>query len=392
MLAARFISVLLAAGLSALPSLRATAQVSFELIDGGLSRLPIRLTEITDATVEWNDPTGDEGVLPLSDALGLVTRGAWTLGDSAGERNLLSFEPSMLRLTDGRRLTGSLSAQADLPEVLRWQHPVLGGVDVPLEQIDRLVLPRATVGAGSVEFLPPADRSDVVLLRNGDRLKGFVVDLGRDAVIEVDGREVVVPMEAVHQVALANPRERWSGPMVWLLDGSVLGADEIRFEDGRFILIEDAATLTEADATGPGQSITLRPDHVSAVSFDTRRLVPLASLVAEEGAGGRDGVFGAAPIEVSGGSRIEVGLPASARRLTLTSELPLRSRAWGRCELVLSADGVALARIPLSAADPVDEVNLDIAGAQTLEIVLEPGEFGRVQTAIEIRAALVAVD
>lgn len=390
---ALLISAIVAAGVS----VSAAAQASFDLIGSDLSRLPIRLTEITADTVVWEDPTGDTALLPTAEVLGLVARSGSRDADGAkGVLSALSFEPSMLRLTDGRRLTGSLSAEADLPEVLRWQHPVLGGVDVPLEQIDRLVLQRATVGAGTVALLPATDRHDVVLLRNGDRLEGLVVELGRDAVIEVDDREVVVPMESVHQVALANPREAWEGPMVWLRDGSVLGAAEVLFAEGLFVVIEDGSALTEADGRAGndagGQSVTVRPEHVSAVSFDTQSLVPASTLIDAAGRESDAGEFGAAPIALNAEDSVAIELPARARRIVLTAELPLRARAWGQCELLLATDGVVRARLPLSAATPVIRYELDLDGAQTLELILEPGAFGRVQSMIEVRDALIAVD
>lgn len=385
----RFISGLAAAWLAA----SASGQAAFDLIEADLGRLPIRLAEITSDTIVWDHPTGDAALVPLENALGLVAGGGDVdAGASRGRISALGFERSILRLTDGRRLTGSLSAQEELPETLRWQHPLLGAVDVPLEQIDRLVLQRATVGPASVDVLPSALRNDVVLLRNGDRLEGFVAALGRDAVIEIEGREVVVPMESVQQVALANPRETWSGPMVWLRDGSVLAATEVRFEDGHFVLINDSIPGTEADAADAGQSVAVRSEHVSAVSFDTGRLVPLARLIDTPSPASVGGTFGATTIGLSGGVSIPVRLSAGARRLSLTAELPLRSRAWGRCTLVLRTDGEARARFALSAADPVIDFDLDITNARTLELVLEPGEFGRVQTDIEIRDALIAVD
>ncbi|MEO1511778.1 MAG: hypothetical protein AAFU70_06885, partial [Planctomycetota bacterium] len=310
------------AGLGACVS--AGAQTPFDLIGADLSRSPIRLVELTPSEVVWADASDDTAMLPLDSALGIVARGVGQSDSSdLGVLRALTFEPSVLTLTDGRRLTGSLSAQADLPEVLRWQHAVLGTVDVPLEQIDRLVLQRATIGGGSTDPLPPSDRSDVVLLRNGDRLEGFVVDLGRDAVIEVDGREVVVPMESVHQLALANPREAWDGPMVWLRDGSVLGASEVLFDGGLFVLVDEEAELTEAE----GLSATIRPENIEAVSFDTRRLVPVSRLV-EDAEPSTAGVFGARAIELAGEDSVRVDLPDGATRLVLTAELPLRARAW----------------------------------------------------------------
>ncbi len=391
---AQLISGIVCAGLSVGAPGVALAQAGFDLIGLDLSRLPIRLTEITGERVVWSDPTGDTAVVPVGDVLGLAARGlSRAEEETGGVLSALRFEPSMLRLTDGRRLTGSLSAQEDLPETLRWQHPVLGRVDVPLEQIDRLVLQRATVGAGTVELLPIAEQDDVILLRNGDRLEGFVAGLGRDAVIEVDGRSIAVPMETVHQVALANPRERWRGPMVWLRDGSVLGAAEVRFDGAAFVLIDDTTPATEADDTeGSAQSVTIRPEHVSAVSFDTRRLVPVSSLLGGAAGVGEPGAFGARAITLDGRASVGVELPGGASRLALTAELPLRARAWGRCELLLSTDGVVRARLPMSAATPVIDYELDLDGASTLELTLEPGEFGRVHSVVEVRDALIAVE
>ncbi|MEL7482742.1 MAG: hypothetical protein AAFN41_00170 [Planctomycetota bacterium] len=175
--------------------------------------------------------------------------------------------------------------------------------------------------------------------------------------------------------------------MVWLRDGSVLGASEVLFDGGLFVLVDEEAELTEAE----GLSATIRPENVEAVSFDTRRLVPVSRLI-EDAEPSTAGVFGARAIELAGEESVQVDLPGGATRLVLTAELPLRARAWGRCELLLSTDGVVRARLPMSASNPLIDYELDIEGASELELILKPGEFGRVHSVIEVRDALVAVD
>ncbi len=384
---------LILASCAAAGSVSATAQTAFDMIGTDLSRTPARVVTIDDAELMWLDATGATLATPLADTLGLESR--TSLDEARTVFGTLTYEPSMLRLVDGRRLTGALSGAPAIPEVLRWQHAVLGPVDVPLEQIDRLVLQRTSLGPGTLDLLPPADRRDVLLLRNGDRLEGFIIDLGRDAVIEVDGREIAVPMESVQQAALANPREAWEGPLVWLRDGSVLGASAVRFSDRLFTLSTGLDAATEAGTDDPeteAGAASVRPEHVSAVAFDTRRLIPVSSLLDGTRVREERSPFNAEPIELRGASSAEVDLPARAKRVSLSAELPLRARAWGRCELLLAVDGSVRARLPLSAASPVIDYELDLEDARRLELILEPGAYGRVQAVVEVRDALIALD
>jgi hypothetical protein len=381
-------------GLTLLAAAAAHGQVSFDVVESDLSRTPAQILSITDDAVTWLDAAGQPVTRDTGTILGLDGTRGEERSETATVFDVIAFEPSMLVLVDGRRYTGTLSGEAGLPETLRWQHPVLGKVDVPLEMIDRLMLQRASLGPVSGESLPPAEAQDVLLLRNGDRLEGFVAALDRDAVIEVDGREVAVPMETVYQVALANPRERWAGPMVWLRDGSVLGAGSVRLAERRFTLIDNGTPGTEADA-GAGEAV-VRAEHVLAVAFDTRELVPVSSLI--ESPSRRVSVrdarspFDAEPIELTGAASLSVDLPAGASRLSMTAALPLRARAWGRFEVVLSTDGIVRARLPLSASRPEIDHELDLAGARELTITLETGEFGRVHAMAELREALIAID
>ena len=180
--------------------------------------------------------------------------------------------------------------------------------------------------------------------------------------------------------------------MVWLTDGSVLGATRVGFEGGLFELHRDVPPATEADASAGERVASVRPEFVAAVAFDTRRLIPVSSLVGDGSVRGRGSPFNAEPIVLRGASSVRVPLPADARRLSLRAELPLRARAWGRCELVLSTDGVVRARLPVSGGSPVVEHELDLDGATSLGLRLEPGAYGRVHAEVEVREALISVE
>ncbi|MEO1583331.1 MAG: hypothetical protein AAFR96_02025 [Planctomycetota bacterium] len=404
----------------------AGGQAPVELIGRDLSRTTVWLTKVEGDRLSWVDADGSEGGATTPDILGLIATnpdagsgvnpgsnpGAGG-GNGAGLGTLdevLSFQPAMLRLVDGRKLTGAPSGRiesaTDEEGPLRWQHPVLGAVEVPLEQIDRLVLQRTSLGPSRRAVLPPADTDDLVLLRNGDRLRGFVVGIGRELAIETEAGVSRVPFEAIDQVALANPRERWAGPMVWLRDGSVLGVTSVSFDGDTMTLNWQTDVDTEAEPDEPERSVAVPHELVRAVVFDSRRVVPLVDLLpaaevervsrvgASRAVGGPadDPPLGAEPLSLSGRDELQLALPVGAESLSLRAALPLRARAWGRGTLVVRLDGMVRARLPVSASEPVADAVVQISGASELSLGLEPGEFGEVHAEVSVMRAIIAID
>ncbi|MEM1071742.1 MAG: hypothetical protein AAGB48_10205 [Planctomycetota bacterium] len=305
----------------------------------------------------------------------------------------------LIRMADGRRFTGAPSTVRNDDETLLWDHALLGRLAVPLEQIDRVQQPRTFIGTGLPGIIPPATDSDRVLLINGDELEGFLVEAGTVFTIETDTGEVAVQQGDIDQYALANPAELLSGPVLWLADGSVIGAPSLRVTGGLIELGAGSTGETEAERpltqNGHEQSWLLDADGMLAYVPDARRLVPLGSLpeadtLVRESAAAEP--FNARPLVWSSPGETVFMLPGGATWFAASITLPIEARAWGDATLIVLADNTELARVPLNAASPTGRVRVQLDGRRTLTIRLEAGAFGPVQVEARLEDAVIAVE
>lgn len=206
---------------------------------------------------------------------------------------------AMLELVDGQRLPGTYQVG---PEGAAWDHRWIG------------VFPIVTDRIASIRFLPstvirrPSD-SDLVVLSNGDRINGFIEALGTEIVLDAAGSpgasnpgEVVdagsddggardpskddsprgssvrrIPVDRVAAVAFAAIESAETPPLlVWTMDGSVVGARELAFDDASGW----SFSLTDRVLAGVRQRSTADNMAADPVGFvcDTGRFVPLATL------------------------------------------------------------------------------------------------------------------
>jgi hypothetical protein len=368
-------------------ALTAPAQ-GVDLLARDLSVTPAELVAIDEASVRYVDASGATASVPRAELAGI----AW-LGEStrAGSGPIASFwmrhRPGEVRLTDGQRLSGAPSVMRRDGEMVGWVHTLLGEVTIPLDRIDRMIQARTLAPDEPGAPLPRAADRDVVLMANGDRLEGFVAELGDAVIIESEGRETVVPVSDIDQIALANPRQEPSGAFVWLADGTVMAVRSIEAAGGAATLVTEPDGATESEPDRPGHRVPA--ESLRSVVFDTRTLRPLSALL---GAELGTGAFGAEPVSLRGIEPVRLSLPEGASWLSLSAELPLRARAWGRCEVLIVIDGVTRARLPLGAEAPRVPLRLNIAGGHELELRLQPGPFGPVQLLAELHDGLVSAE
>lgn len=200
----------------------AAEEDGFLLIDGALRAHPVELVEINDRAVMFRNESGQ--VLPMerTECIALTTAASPSSGGAGGA-------PGLLVLADGQRLPGALArgSAAESEEILSWEHPWLGRVDVKLEQVMALSL------RASAPVPVPGDK-DVIVLANGDRLSGFITGLGDPMTIVVDdagGQEMRVPVDRAVGLALVTPPQRARGPRVWFADGTMLDVRRIAARD-----------------------------------------------------------------------------------------------------------------------------------------------------------------
>lgn len=414
------------------------------LIDKELSVKNVDLLRLDDGVIVYDDAAGLrrterwDRYLGLLDALDAIERpdqpevagpgatgGADILARAFNrDVTIVTFDERwVLETVDGQRLLGSPEPGGD--ESLRWR---LGDADttgprpvvsVPLEQIDRL----APLRFG----LPDerADGDDVLRLVNGDSVSGFVESIADTVRIDSSIGPVEAPIGRVSLIDLANPPEPAEGIVIWLSDGSVTRAEQLR--DGarpgmahavvidRFTAPGSAAAEinpSESEGGAGPESTPLR--ELAGVAFDRGGYVPLSELEPEsqrslgdrrwferaDVGSGDWRPMGAGDVRLPGPMEVRWVLPTGASRLAFDAELPARARLWGDCELVVllaltdGATPVELSRTALRGDAPEARVNVELAeperARRRLIVRLEPGGYGTIQDEVLLRRPLIA--
>lgn len=302
-----------------------------------------------------------------------------------------------VQLSDGQRLVGSFGgfATTEIGSVSRWKNLDLGSLSVPLDQTAQILF-EPSANAGTLE----AFDSDVILLRNGDRVAGFVKSVGTEVEVEAQSIVQAIPVERIAAMALVHT-EQDGGPIrVWFDDGSILDATKIEggFAGG-FAL--RGLTLVEGRSNLP-----VMPDDIEGVVLQPQRLRSLADLTPQmEGptaatlprahrepprvADVRSAPLSAATITLRGPIRLVYEVPEGFTTLSANAEIPPALRRWGDLVLVIRQAEKELLRQPMSAAHPNAAIALPIV-AGALEIEVEEAAHGPVgDTVILARPLLI---
>jgi len=282
---------------------------------------------------------------------------------------------ALAQLADGQILVGSFGgfAEAESGSVSRWKHAGLGVVSVPVDQtalIQFEPLPTALV----------ASESDVIVLRNGDRVCGFVKSVGAEVEMEVQGSVQRVPVERIAGIALVHAAQKGGPIRVWLDDGSVLDAARI---DGGFA---GGFALRGLTLVAGKSNLPLMPDDIEGVALQPARIRSLADqaprvenptaaalprahreppLVADV----RSAPLSAATITLRGPIRLVYEVPEGFTTLSATAEIPLALRRWSDVVFVVRQGGRELLRQPMSGTNPRLPITLPVvAGALEIEV------------------------
>lgn len=363
-----------------------------ELVDEQLQREQVTITSLENGTLSYFDSDRrlqQEGVQAF---VQLEAIGGRSASLSPGE--------AVVELTDGQRFVGEWLGGAAGGEALRWRHPAVGTLTLPLDRLRavRLRMPDGWAVEPVAEGPTPAQ--DVVTLVNGDALRGFVLELAEDAVMlqpEDGGEAWELPRERVAMLRLANPDAVPAAgrQLMVLSDGSralvsslTIGRQQVDF----------ASPLREGD-----ELARMSLDHLAGVAFTAhgRRLVPLSDLPISVVGGGE--VFGlATPPRVFGGDlylqapvTVQIELPAFAERFAATAELPLDDDApahlpeWADFELIIQqADQPQ--RYRLHGSQREVSINLPLDDT-TLRLELDPGVNGPILDRLRLRDAVLLI-
>lgn len=337
----------------------------------------------------------------------------------------------VIELADGQRVTGGLyvpAGESDTPrgaDAVRWT-PFLsmdlgvsadeagtvpepdsrvagssatGIVELPLDEVRRVLTPAAR-RAGLLRS--PGSVEDEIVLANGDRLSGFVVSLDPDIVLEADGNERHIDPGVVGSVVLGNPPQPLDHPTVWLADGTVASVVSARFEGDELLL----------DTEHFGK-LAVPPWMVMAYAADPQAVVPLASLEPEQSAGGSDRYFvepvatsrhpgDALPIDIPAIGVLDVVLPGPMRLvyaapegsagIVATVELPTPVGRWADCDLVVMVNDIETERLTLNRETPAAALRVPLAGAASIEILLDERLNGPIGDRVILRRPMFIID
>lgn len=391
----RFPSFPLAA-LSLLAAAMALAQPGSPrvLFDGALQPHPIHLISINDDAIVYEDNLGRRRTATIGGFVALLPALPAAISSATpAPSNKMSPGTGLLEMTDGQRFPGRPAATGGMEGALVWSHPLFGRIIAPIDSIARIAMtgdavPRQLDSGNKVD--------DQLVLSNGDRLVGLVLNLADPIEFEVDDHTLSIPMERVADASLANPSVTLSGMVVWLDDGSVavVASLETTPDHNVSVRLQD------------GQAAEIPLDQVRAVAFDAGRLRSLVSIDIEsqEPLGDR-GVFDPVRVITSTGARgasdlnapdlmlpgpmrAHWTLPAGVVRLAGVAEMPLESLPWGDCELVISQNNVELLRHRLNQEQPRIEFSLVVEPGE-LTIAVEPGAFGPINDRVVLRRPLL---
>lgn len=413
------------------------------LIDHRLERRVVRVLSVDRGTLSYLDRGELVRTEPLSEYLAVLTPdpspndAEWRKGAGAWDRGVPgpAGETPMIVLTDGQRYAGAVRRSVDatgLMEVIPWEHPVLGPMDVPLDRVAAVRLGQRETGPDGligVEAEPPAGR-DLIVMVNGDRLVGLVAGVlpGGSGVRLAgdDSAERDLPLDRIARIGLgsnAGLRPRPGAPqapiVVWLSDGSVVACERLASAGRRGeVLMEPWPPARRLQ-----QPVTM--SDIAGLDLSGGRLVALASATVQRQApigrrwservhvGGPVGELGLGDVRLPGPMQVEWLLPGRGERFAAVIELPATLWTWGDCEVaVLTRPGSskptgAIGEAAMSSVDagwnerwrgrvhgdaPQATVNVALEGAEILAVRVEPGLYGPVQDRIVLRRPMVLIE
>jgi hypothetical protein len=376
---------------SLLPARAVLAATPAELVGPDLEVQPISLTSLRGGVLHYFDANRN---LKSSEVRRWVQ-----LRVIGGEGSISEIPLQMLWLTDGQRFSGRWMGPTPDGEKVRWQHPLLGLVVVPLEDVAKVHW--SIKGADQIDAPIAMPASDTVVMTNGDALKGFISTLAPQGVALVpleSGRAVTIPYGRIRSMTLASPARQVPEPyqMVTLTDGTRAWADQIVLSDTRasWRFIPPGSSAGEVD---------IPIGDLSQIDFQAGgfRLIELVRLPMRTVK--QTDVFGLTlPVRVDGRSiylhapaQITFDLPAGASGFAASAELDTTEPVpgmddWPDFHLVVLSEGTEVGRVHLSGSHPTARIRSPVSGP-TLTIRLDAGINGPILDRLRLRDAVVLI-
>ncbi len=299
---------------------------------------------------------------------------------------------------DGTRFAAEIVGGDDARLLAR--HANAGVLGIPYGRLERLV--RRGRAADSARG---SSDEDVVVLANGDRVSGAVVGMAADGVtLAVDPAERRIGWDAVHAVLMApvgTSDERGRRVSIELADGGILIASDLRWRgetieaqgpgDQWIQLNQRGVRRVEIVADGRVWLGELKPIEIVSKSFFGRPW-PIEKdrnvLGGPLRLGGRRHHRG---IGLHSACRVTWPLDRAYERFTGLLGIDDAAGRLADAEVSILVDGRTLARFEhLRAGQTPRTIDVDLAGAETLEILVGFGLRGDVQDRVDlVNAALI---
>lgn len=330
------------------------------LDDGTMTRG--ELSQLSDEGLVLVESEADQRTIRWARCAGVI------LGHDPG---VASTTGGVIMLADGQRLPGRAEMNAS---GWRWWQPWLGVMETPPSNL------RWVSFDGAAPPSPSPD-ADVLLLRTGDRLEGFVTRIADPLSIEPrsGGEPMMIPAASIASIAFvaADPGAKERRRRVWLRDGTVLDARSMRFDGGDLLMLEGLAIegapagvtvpinrVAGIAGDGPSRPLALgdvrtvetpQGSELRYVTTPPERLLwpdrraERRSLEDREGLDASAWPFHAPSIAFDGPAILRVTIEEPAQ-LCARLRLPRDRRPWGRFDLLVRSGGTVLARASFDAS------------------------------------------
>lgn len=400
----RMIPVVLAVACALAAGQPASAQPAapddaFLIIDRDLNRHDGRI-----GTFRWGAEVGPAEVRVLLD-----DARRWESFEPASILAILRREPvieptddGLVELADGTRLPGRPGDVRD--GALEWLHPDLPPFELRQVDIRAIRFEREAP-------IPVADEQDVIVLRNGDRVGGFITSLGELVTIEMDDNvdadappsELQVPRQRIAALALVSVPTgpaRSGRARAWLRDGAILNIE------GLSIDTSGGRTQFALRIPGSSQQVEFELSALQAVVFAPRDLVALSTLSPRAIDGpvtryavppprvdaqvdGMDAPAGLSPLVFDGPVSVTWDLPQRRMWFATDVELPPAARTWGDVHLRIRCDDAVVFEQRLTGEQPKATVNVALDGL-SLTIELSDAAGSPIQNTLTFHRPMLA--
>jgi hypothetical protein len=320
-----------------------------------------------------------------------------TPGDSASMSALVANTSlattnngAQLVLVDGQRIPGKLeNRQGVATWVSLWCAPRA----LVTDEIRSLVFGKTSP--------PLATDTDVIQLKNGDRVTGFISAINpQEVTVDVGSgttNTLTVAMDTITALTLVGPTKPHTGARVWLTDGTVVDGPSVSWMSPSYLRI-----MGISGAKTP--VVTVPRDRVLAVQSTPDSATPLATLTPVASIPqGCDGyrfttsvptvapgtwALDAAPLELDGPVLLTYPAQVVTTRLVAVAYRIPTARLAGSVDMVIRSGGKELLRERFDSNRARVDIRVDLPAAP-FEIELQPADGNAVGDTVTLERAVL---